>query len=277
MDVGFEIRQAREQRGLTLQQVSKSTKIALRVLQGIEASDPTRLPAHVFLRSFVRTYAQEVGLDPDSTVRRYLEQVELPDASDDTYGAPEPPLTTRLREAWLPSPAQLVGGRFGTATVLIVIGVTAMVLAVRGARRGRSIETPQPPARAVSAEVIPPAGTQPAPAPTPATPGTSGLSGTSGASDPSGTSGSTLHLAIAPTGPCWVQATVNDEVVFATLLQSGDHRTVDAPSDVTLRVGDPAAFAFSINGKAARVPGAAGKAVTVHVMKENYSQYLVRP
>jgi cytoskeletal protein RodZ len=265
MDVGLEIRQAREQRGLTLQQVSKSTKIALHVLQAIEASDPARLPAHVFTRSFVRTYAQEVGLDPDSTTRRYLEQVEAPDAPEPTHSELDSPLRRQL-EPWVPSTPRLLSGRFGTATVLIVIGIAAMALAVRGARRGRPGETAQPGAPAVSAGVAAQAGTP-------------AVAGTSGTSDPPGTSGgsaSTLHLAIAPTGPCWVQATVNDQVVFATLLQRGDRRTVDAPSDVTLRVGNPAVFAFSINGKPARVPGVAGKAVTVHVKNENYSQFLVR-
>jgi cytoskeletal protein RodZ len=265
MDVGLEIRQAREQRGLTLQQVSRNTKIALHVLQAIEASDAARLPAHVFTRSFVKTYAQEVGLDPDSTTRRYLEQVEAPDAPEPAHRELDSPLGRQL-EPWVPSRGRLLNGRFGRATVLIVIGITAMVLAVRGAKRGRPGETSQPGAPAVSAEVAA------------AQAGTPAVAGTSGTSDPPPTSGgstTSLHLAIAPTGPCWVQATVNDQVVFATLLQPGDHRTVDAPSDVTLRVGDPAVFAFSINGKPARVPGVAGKAVTVHVRNENYSQFLV--
>lgn len=292
MDVGLQIRQAREQRGLTLQQISKKTKIALPVLQAIEAADPIRLPAHVFTRSFVRTYAQEVGLDPDSTVRRFLEQVEPQDSPEPTHGELEQPLA-RHRDFWMPSTGQLLGGRFGTAAVLTVIGITAMVLAVRGARRGPSGETAQPAAPATSAEVAA-AGRSPAPAgthgtpgtpgtavtPGTATPGTSGMSGAAGApgatAGPEGTSGATLHLAIAPTGPCWVRATVGDEVVLAKLLQPGDRRTVEAPSDVTLRVGDPASCSFSIDGKPARVPGAAGQAVTVHVMKANYSQFLVR-
>jgi hypothetical protein len=161
-----------------------------------------------------------------------------------------------------------------------------MVLAVRGAKRGGPGDASQPGAAAVSAQ-----GAAQAEAPavagthgtsdasgTSGKSGASGTSGTSGTADPPGTPGGspgTLHLAIAPTGPCWVQATVNDQVVFAKLFQPGDRRTVDAPSDVTLRVGDPAVFAFSINGKPARVPGVAGKAVTVHLKNENYSQFLV--
>jgi cytoskeletal protein RodZ len=236
----------------------------------------------VFTRSFVRTYAQEVGLDPDSTVRRFLEQVEpQQDIPEATHADLEPP-RTRQREFWMPSTSQLLGGRIGTAAALTVIGLAAMLLAVRGARRNPN-ETAGAPA--VSAAVAA-AGKSPAPAGTLGTPGTAGAPGTSGMSDaagtpnasagPEGTSGATLHLAIAPTGPCWVRATVGAEVVLAQLLKPGDRRTVDAPSDVTLRLGDPASCAFSIDGKPARVPGPAGQPVTVHVMKANYSQFLVR-
>src|SRR5690349_22561581 len=83
MDVGLELRQARERRGLSLQQLSHTTKISPRVLQAIEAADEDRLPAPVFTRSFVKTYAKEVSLDPDDTMRRYFEQL-MPPAPVDT-------------------------------------------------------------------------------------------------------------------------------------------------------------------------------------------------
>jgi hypothetical protein len=85
-----------------------------------------------------------------------------------------------------------------------------------------------------------------------------------------------LHLVIAPTGPCWVQATVGGQAVLAKLLDAGDRREIDAPSDVTLRVGNPPAFAFTINGAPARISAAAGQPMTVRITKENYSQFLAR-
>ena len=76
--------------------------------------------------------------------------------------------------------------------------------------------------------------------------------------------------------PCWVQATVGGETVFATLLNAGDRRTVDATSDVTLRVGDPAVFGLSIDGMPARIPGEPGRAVTVRITRDNLRQFLTR-
>jgi len=265
MDVGLELRQARERRGVTLQQVSHTTKISLRVLQAIEASDETRLPATVFTRSFVKSYAGLMDLNPDDTSRRYLEQ----------FKAPEPPApvdaaqnSNSKRDADSgESRAELVAhvlqGRFGSAAVLFLAGVTAFALIAKNYRQTQAGATHVAPAHAVSA-----AGVVPAPAP-PATP-----VGTSGAAAPP--PGDALHLAIAPTGPCWVAATVGSESVLAKLLDAGDRRTVDTPSDVTLRVGDPATFAFSINGKPARVAGTPGQALTVHITKENYASFLAK-
>src|SRR3954467_9300222 len=101
MDVGIELRAARERRGLSLGHISHTTKISLPVLQAIEAADERRLPAKVFTRSFVKTYAALVGLDPDETTRRYLEQLTPPPPADpavlDSDSATPAPAQTPVR------------------------------------------------------------------------------------------------------------------------------------------------------------------------------------
>lgn len=253
MDVGSELRQARERQGLSLQQISNTTKISLRVLQAIEAADAARLTAPVFTRSFVRSYAAQVGLDPDDTSRRYLEQLAPPEA-------PEP--AQPLRRPGEHPLARLLKGRFGTASVLILVGLAAFLLAVRNARHERSDGAAPPAAAVVSAAGSVPPGTAP--------PSPVATSGTTGAPP------RTLHLTITPTAPCWVQATVAGQSVLGKLLGAGDRRDIDVPADVTLRVGDPKAFAFTINGMPAKVPGPAGQAVTVQITKENYRTFLSR-
>jgi cytoskeletal protein RodZ len=72
-DFGASLRVAREGRGLTLQDISEVTKISIGVLQALEQNDIARLPGSVYNRSFVRTYAREVGLDPAATVDAFLD------------------------------------------------------------------------------------------------------------------------------------------------------------------------------------------------------------
>ncbi len=72
-DFGQYLRRARENRGLSLRELSVTTKISMTVLQALEASDTAQVPGGIFGRSFVRTYAEEVGLDPETAVRAFLE------------------------------------------------------------------------------------------------------------------------------------------------------------------------------------------------------------
>ncbi len=72
--VGIWLKQARELRGLTLEDVAGQTKIRLHALVALEADDVQNLPAAVFVAGFVRQYALAVGLSADEAALRYEEQ-----------------------------------------------------------------------------------------------------------------------------------------------------------------------------------------------------------
>ena len=82
MDFGATLRQAREHRGVSLRQISTSTKISMAALEALEKNDISRLPGGIFTRAFVRSYAAEVGLDPEHTVQEFLAQFPLEDVAD---------------------------------------------------------------------------------------------------------------------------------------------------------------------------------------------------
>ena len=71
---GARLREARDRRGISLRQIANSTKIAVSVLEALERNDISRLPGGIFSRAFVRSYAAEVGVDPEQTVRDFLSQ-----------------------------------------------------------------------------------------------------------------------------------------------------------------------------------------------------------
>ena len=93
VDFGTFLRQAREQRGVSLQDLAVTTKISARVLEALERNDPSKLPGGIFSRSFVRAYAREVGVDPDVAVANFVS------AFPDESGADEMPATTSAVEA----------------------------------------------------------------------------------------------------------------------------------------------------------------------------------
>src|SRR5919107_707584 len=77
-DFGGRLRQARERRGISLRQIAASTKISVAALEALERNDVSKLPGGIFSRAFVRSYATEICLDPDATVKEFLQRFEAP-------------------------------------------------------------------------------------------------------------------------------------------------------------------------------------------------------
>jgi cytoskeleton protein RodZ len=64
MTIGKQLRQARESRSLSLEQVSQATHIRVRYLQALEAEQFDLLPSTAHVRGFLRAYAAQLKLDP---------------------------------------------------------------------------------------------------------------------------------------------------------------------------------------------------------------------
>jgi transcriptional regulator with XRE-family HTH domain len=88
-EIGFgrRLRMERERRTITLASISDNTKISQSLLEALERDDVSRWPSGIFRRSFIRAYAQAIGLDPDTTAKEFLEC--FPDPAE----APPAPLT----------------------------------------------------------------------------------------------------------------------------------------------------------------------------------------
>jgi cytoskeleton protein RodZ len=71
-DFGSRMRTVREQRGVSLRQIAQTTKLSVSALEALERNDISRLPGGIFSRAFVRSYATEIGADPEETVRDFL-------------------------------------------------------------------------------------------------------------------------------------------------------------------------------------------------------------
>ena len=85
---GARLRMERERRRITLASIAANTKIGLHLLEGLERGEVTRWPSGIFRRSFVRAYAQAIGLDPDEIAREFLER--FPDPADMPFEFPTP-------------------------------------------------------------------------------------------------------------------------------------------------------------------------------------------
>lgn len=132
-ELGKALAEARKARGLTLLDVERDTRISSKYLQALEDGQLETLPAPVYARAFMRTYAQYLGLNATSFVQR------LPGARPE----PElPPLPDVRREQGTPllSPNWVVAG----AVVVVLLLVGLVLFWNRGGGGGEETVTGNP-------------------------------------------------------------------------------------------------------------------------------------
>lgn len=73
---------------MSLRQIADATKLSVSTLDALERGKVGFLPGGIYRRAIVRSYAREVGLDPEEMLREFL--VEHPDDLPPPPGAPAP-------------------------------------------------------------------------------------------------------------------------------------------------------------------------------------------
>lgn len=264
MDIGAALRSAREHRGLSLDQLSRITKISTTALGALERNELHKLPPPIFARGFVRAYAREVGLDVEEMVREFSAQLEP--RPDDVGAAGE---DTRI------DASDGVGGVERQDQwhrgVLVRLLSLSLVLAVVGALFGAYRGSPASPggdemvARSARGERTTAAD------PPPSTAATTGVQEAS-LTDAVRREG--LHITVAALASCWMSVTVDGTTVTQTLMGKGERYSFDARDEVVMRVGNPAAFTYRINDRPGRSLGAEAEAITVRITPDNYREFV---
>jgi hypothetical protein len=268
---GLRLQRRREERGLTLDDLWRSTKINRPVLRAIETSDVLHLPAAIYTRGFVKAYAREVGLDPDSTADEYLRRIE-PLRSQHLLvdDGRLPPLADH------PAPIDANGDarqllavnqmrRFSRLS--FVIAAAGLVFYISSFYRAE----PRLPAPARDGS-----GEQAVSDAVAARQSEGGESVTADAADAmaAAVGDSSLRVELVPQGLCWVSARVDGERVVSKLLRPGERQTLHISDEAVLRVGEPGALSFSINGQSGRPLGPAGQPITVRITRDNFRDFL---
>jgi cytoskeleton protein RodZ len=244
-----ELRHARERLGLSLHDIADRTKIRATVLGAIENNEVDHLPPPIFTRGFVKAYAREVGLDPQ--------------AFAETVATPQPPAAAAVDVRAIESSFEDRAERYNLSERETSSLVTAALILVAGLLF--ILTDPWKPSDNTAA-----AGAT-------ATNGTAihGAVATTGATRPPVPlpRAPNMRIDLAPQGPCWIEATADGERVIYRLLDAGDRYAIVGYEDLVLKVGDPAALGFSINGSKGRQLGAAGQPTTVHITRANSHEF----
>lgn len=149
-DIGAVLRRARAERGLSLEEVEEATKIRVRYLEGLEREDYDVLPAAVYVRGFLKSYANFLGLDGEELIRELQRQR----TGGEGYRAPPMPMNLGEPEDDLLDPPEgfdspsegsgaFSGRTLGLAVVALVFLVGILYFIGKGSQP--SAESPNPP------------------------------------------------------------------------------------------------------------------------------------
>jgi cytoskeleton protein RodZ len=109
--LGETLRQARLDKGVSLADAARETRIRRSYLEALEAEDPSGLPAAVYTRGFLRTYADYLGLNAQAMVDLYQ-----PSARRE----PGPPLRAAVPHVAIPRQIPLRPVLYGISSVVFV-------------------------------------------------------------------------------------------------------------------------------------------------------------
>ncbi|WP_019547237.1 helix-turn-helix domain-containing protein [Streptomyces sulphureus] len=239
--VGRALQQARVDAGLTVDEVSSSTRVRVPIVHAIEQDDFSRCGGDVYARGHLRTLAREVGLDGDALVAQF----------DEEHGgrpAPTPPAALFEAERIKPEPRRPNWTAAMVAAIVAVVGFVGFTLF-----SGGDSEAP----KSVADEESTPAQPTGSPAPS--------------ASEEADPKPSDSAVAQAPAdkvtvrmtaveGNSWISASDhNGRVIHDGVLKKGESKTFTDDKRLSLVLGNAGGVQLFVNGKEVEDVGELGQ------------------
>jgi cytoskeletal protein RodZ len=268
--LSVDLRLAREQKKITLQQIADQTHISLRQLENLEEGRYGQLPGGMYNRAFLRAYCECLGLDPTGFLERY--EAEMPPT-------PEKLAVFKPRNTRPFTPRKLSPVIIWSVMLLISIGSLlysrkwiADVFAPYFSRSHEMVldkpisKLPQAQPAPTPLENYPVAPRDRVPSPSrpallPAT-------------EPKEQSPGTLRLEFEVVQRCWVSVSRDGNRVLVKLLEPGEDLSFDAVERFFVILGNAGGVRLKINGKRAKPPGNSGEVVKIMINAENVSELL---
>lgn len=162
--IGQSLRAAREKKGVTASQAAAAIRAKVQVVEAMERDDFKRMAAPMYAKSFIKLYAEYLGLDAAPLVREYMELhapkersplvPEEPDRAGDEAAAKRRAERAQAVRKALADLANRWTRRAGIAVGLVVVLVILLLAAGRCSRRVVRNEAPPPAVKRTLGAVI---------------------------------------------------------------------------------------------------------------------------
>jgi cytoskeleton protein RodZ len=294
--VGAYLRQLREARGVSLEEIARTTRVTASYLIALEADDFASLPVPVFTRGFIRAYCQALGESPDQALALFSGAVAPPSTAAATPPAAVAPShegAAAATRALSEPPPRNRGPVLISFVLLLVLGIAlfAVTVALQSSRE-------PPPERVATRSTFPSAPAVREPPPSTPAPG-SGTQGrdatpardtgtpardtaarprdaatsapTAGAASTApGTprkpaapaSAGTGHRLVARTSePTWIRVRTEEGKTTEETIPAGQTREWTSAGKFTLTVGNAGGVSLEVNGETLPPLGASGAVI----------------
>lgn len=262
-ELGQILQEAREAKGVTLEEVESATHMRVKFLRALEQGQPDIFPTSLQLRGFLRNYAIYLGLDPEPLLERYITNGNIPaqlrpGVNGEWRALFRHPADISPRRPALLSWDLLISIVILAAVAAFVVWNGSQLLSGNTPTLPFNLESLGASATATATSEPPPAGAEPNSTVESAPTETQGAAPAEEASEqptpaiPEGVA----QLDVTATATVWVRITVDGEIAYEGLLKPGEHKTWQGQESVELLTGDAALLTVAFNGRPVGALGA---------------------
>ncbi len=256
--VGQKLRAARLRPGLALEDISAKTRITVSNLQAIEADDLSHFDSRFFYKSFVRQFADAVGVDR-TEVEGLLQTNAGAMPEPLMPGQPGAPVRPRLASL-RPQRFPLSRWMYSMTSLVVVLMACSMLYSMwenSRASRAASLDRVQKPV--LNSPQLQPAAPNVRPA---AQPGPDPIA--------QAANRETFHLQLSAIERAWVSVATDGKEVYTGVLQPDQTKTLEGQETARVRTGNAGGVQVVFNGKTLGTLGSEGQVRTVLFSKNGY-------
>lgn len=220
MTIGEKLKEARQKLGISIQQAQADLKIRSVHLEALESDSFDRLPGEAYVRAFLRSYSQYLGLNPDDIIREY-ETIHLAKNRVEGETDTAPGMSRYLKAVLVLAAAVIL-----LTAVWLAIPQREPVPTIPPApieqQSSGSVTTAPAAPQETTGEVEPPPVAEPY----------------------------TIEVRITGEESCWVKIrTESGDILVARTLSPGENTRVETTQTVTVQLGNPAAATVYLNDR----------------------------